>query len=71
VFVLTERLDRDVSDPGITLLSVGVTEGCPPPWRAAEGKKVGILGANVARQCLAAGLVDELQDALHGEGAGR
>jgi dihydrofolate reductase len=60
VFVLTHRLDHDVSDPGITLLSGDVTDAVATALAAAEGGKVGIFGANTARQCLAAGLIDEL-----------
>jgi len=32
VFVLTHRLDHDVSDPGITLLSATSPRPWPPPW---------------------------------------
>jgi dihydrofolate reductase len=60
VFVLTHRSDHDVSDPGITLLSGGVTEAVATTLAAADGKNIGIFGANTAQQCLAAGLVDEL-----------
>jgi dihydrofolate reductase len=60
VFVLTHRLDHDVSDPGIPLLSGDVTDAVATALAAAEGGNVGIFGASVAQQCLAAGLVDEL-----------
>jgi dihydrofolate reductase len=58
--VLTHRSDHDVSDPGITLLSGSVTEAVATTLAAADGKNIGIFGANTAQQCLAAGLVDEL-----------
>ena len=60
MFALTHRSDHDVSDPGITLLSGGVTEAVATTLAAADGKNIGIFGANTAQQCLAAGLVDEL-----------
>jgi dihydrofolate reductase len=60
VFVLTHRSDHDVSDPGVTLLSDGVTDAVATTLAAADGKNIGIFGANLAQQCLAAGLVDEI-----------
>jgi dihydrofolate reductase len=61
VFVLTHRaLDHDVSDPGITLLSEDIASAVATARAAADGKNVGIFGADVARQCLEAGLLDEI-----------
>jgi len=47
---------------GVTgrFLSVDIDEAVDIAKRAAEGRDVVILGANVARQCLHAGLLDEI-----------
>jgi dihydrofolate reductase len=61
VFVLTHRAaDHDVSDPGITLLTTDVEDAVRTARDAAGGKNVEIFGANLASQCLADGLLDEL-----------
>ena len=61
VFVLTNRpLDHDVSDPGITLLSGDIEDAVATARAAAEGKTLELFGAHIARQCLDAGLVDEI-----------
>jgi dihydrofolate reductase len=41
-------------------LDLGIKEAVTLAKEAAEGANVGILGANVARQCLEAGLLDEI-----------
>lgn len=41
VFVLTHRADHDVSDPGVTLLSGGVTEAVATTLAAADSKNIG------------------------------
>jgi dihydrofolate reductase len=47
---------------GVTgrFLDVGIDEAVSVAKEAAEGRDVGVLGANVARQCLEAGLLDEI-----------
>jgi dihydrofolate reductase len=59
-FVLTHRPPRAQDDPTITFLS-GNIQGAVAKAKAAAGEKtVVLIGANVARQCLEAGLVDEI-----------
>jgi dihydrofolate reductase len=61
VFVLTHRAaDHDVSDPGITLLTSDVDDALGTARDAAGGKNVEIFGANLAAQCLARDLIDEI-----------
>jgi dihydrofolate reductase len=60
VFVLTHRADHDVSDPGITLLTVDVEEAVATAKQAAGDKNLEIFGANLAAQCLDHGLIDEI-----------
>lgn len=62
-FVL--RHDPPVDPPavkGVTgrFIDVGIREAVDIAMEAAAGADVGILGADIARQCLAAGLLDEL-----------
>jgi dihydrofolate reductase len=47
---------------GVTgqFLEVGIEEAVTVAKKAADGANVVILGANVARQCLEAGLLDEI-----------
>jgi dihydrofolate reductase len=61
VFVLTHRAsDHDVSDPGITLLTGEVEDAVRTASEAAGAKNLEIFGANLAAQCLDAGLIDEM-----------
>ena len=60
VFVLTTRLDHDVSDPGITLLTSEVEEAVATASDAAGDGNLEIFGANLAAQCLDRGLIDEM-----------
>jgi dihydrofolate reductase len=61
VFVLTHRAaDHDVSDPGITLLTGDVKDAVQTAGEAAGDKNVEIFGANLAAQCLAKRLIDEI-----------
>jgi dihydrofolate reductase len=61
VFVLTHRAaDHDVSDPGITLLTGEVEDAVSTARDAAGDKNLEIFGANLAAQCLDAGLIDEI-----------
>jgi dihydrofolate reductase len=61
VFVLTHRAaDHDVSDPGITLLAGEIEDAVSTARDAAGDKNLEIFGANLAAQCLDAGLIDEI-----------
>jgi dihydrofolate reductase len=59
VFVLTHR-PPDQPDPDVTYLSGDIGEAVATALKAAGGKNLEILGADVARQCLQRGLVDEI-----------
>jgi dihydrofolate reductase len=59
-FVLTHR-PPDPPAPGVVYLSGDVGEAVATALDAAGGKNLEILGADVARQCLQRGLVDEIQ----------
>lgn len=56
--VLTHRAP-DVSPPGVTFCS-DLKEGVRQAKEAAAGRYVNILGADVARQCLETGVLDEI-----------
>jgi dihydrofolate reductase len=57
-FVLTHR-PPDTPVPGVTFVS-DLQSGVVAAKAAAGGKYVNILGADVARQCLEAGVLDEI-----------
>lgn len=59
VFVLTHR-PPDAPDPGVTFLRCGLREAVATARAAAGWKKLEILGADLAGQCLRHGLVDEI-----------
>jgi dihydrofolate reductase len=59
VFVLTHRPD-DPPGEGVTFLSSSIEDAVARTREAAEGGGIEVFGANLAAQCLAAGLVDEL-----------
>jgi dihydrofolate reductase len=59
VFVLTHR-PPEPPDPDITYLTGDIGEAVATARRAASGKSVEVLGADVAAQCLQRGLVDEI-----------
>lgn len=59
-FVLTHSPPADVTDPATTFLSGDITEAVARARAAAGDKGVLVIGANVARQCLDAGLIDEI-----------
>jgi dihydrofolate reductase len=59
VFVLTHR-PPERPPPGVTYLSGDIGEAVATAIRAAGGKNVEVLGADVAGQCLRRGLVDEI-----------
>jgi dihydrofolate reductase len=60
VFVLTHRPPDAPDDPEITFLSDGIDNAVATARAAADGKNLVIFGANAARQCLDAGLLDEI-----------
>jgi len=59
-FVLTHRPGDPPADPSITFLSCGIAEAVSTALAAAGGKDVVVMGASIARQCLAEGLTDEI-----------
>ncbi|GAB2960777.1 dihydrofolate reductase family protein [Saccharothrix stipae] len=59
LFVLTHE-PPDEPDPTVTFLSCGLEEAVATARRAAGGKDLEILGADLATQCLRHGLVDEV-----------
>lgn len=59
VFVLTHHPPAE-PEPGVTFLSCGLDEAVAVARAAARGKNLEILGADLAGQCLRAGLVDEV-----------
>ena len=58
-FVLTHN-PPDPPDPAVTFLTGDIAEAVATALRAAGGKNLEILGADVAGQCLQRGLVDEI-----------
>jgi dihydrofolate reductase len=60
VFVLTHRPPDEPDDPEITFLSGELAEAVATARSAAGDKNLEIFGANLAAQCLDAGLIDEI-----------
>jgi dihydrofolate reductase len=58
-FVLTHE-PPDPPDPAVTFLTGDIGEAVATALAAAGGKNLEIIGADVARQCLRRGLVDEI-----------
>ena len=58
-FVLTHE-PPDKPDPNVTFLTCDIAEAVATALRAAGGKNLEILGADLASQCLQRGLVDEI-----------
>lgn len=58
-FVLTHHAP-DVADPTVTFLSDGVRTAVATALDAADGKDVLLIGADLAQQCIEAGLIDEM-----------
>jgi dihydrofolate reductase len=71
LFVLTHEPPAEPF-PDITFLTCDIEEAVATALRAAGGKNLEIVGADVAAQCLRAGLVDEIMvfvlPALLGDG---
>ncbi|MES9537851.1 MULTISPECIES: dihydrofolate reductase family protein [unclassified Actinomadura] len=60
VFVMTHRSAPEAADPSITFLAGAIETGLAAAREAADGRDVVVFGADVARQCLKAGLLDEI-----------
>jgi dihydrofolate reductase len=60
VFVLTHRPPDAGAEPRITFVSDGIEAALATAQAAAGGRDVGIFGSSLSRQCLEAGLLDEL-----------
>jgi len=59
-FILTHVPPTDETDPSHTFISGDIRDAVATALRAADGRDVLVLGANVVDQCLGAGLVDEI-----------
>jgi dihydrofolate reductase len=60
VFVLTHRPPDTDHHPAVTFLSGDLSDAVATATAAAAGKNVIVFGANLALQCLRAGLLDEI-----------
>jgi dihydrofolate reductase len=60
VFVLTHRPPEDSADPRISFVSDAIEEAVATAEAAAGDKDVAIFGSSLSRQCLQAGLLDEI-----------
>jgi len=59
IFVLTHHPQDAIPDPGVTFLNCDVAEAVETGLAAAAGRNLEIFGADVARQCVDRGLIDE------------
>lgn len=59
-FVLTHEPPTDEDDPDYTFLSGDIAAAVETALQAAKGKDLLVLGADVARQCIQVGLIDEI-----------
>ena len=60
MFVLTHRPPPENADPRVTFLTQDLATAVATAQVAAGNRDVGIFGASLTRQCLLAGLLDEL-----------
>jgi dihydrofolate reductase len=60
VFVLTHQPPDESWDPRVGFVSGGIEEAVGTAQDDAGGKDVGIFGGSLTRQCLDAGLLDEI-----------
>jgi dihydrofolate reductase len=60
VFVLTHHAPHDESDTSIEFISGSIRSAIEGARDAAAGKDVMLIGADVARQCIQEGLIDEI-----------
>jgi dihydrofolate reductase len=58
-FVVTHR--QASSDPVFTFVTDGIESALAQAWQAAADKRIGLMGADLDQQFLAAGLVDEIR----------
>lgn len=58
-FILTHNPPAD-APTSITFLNTNITDAVTQALAAADGKNLAVTGANVARQCLEADLIDEI-----------
>jgi dihydrofolate reductase len=59
-FVVTHRPAAS-ADPGFTFVSEGIESALAEAKEVAAEKRIGLMGANIDQQFLAAGLVDEIR----------
>ncbi|GAA1999862.1 dihydrofolate reductase family protein [Catenulispora subtropica] len=59
VFVLTHN-PPEAGDPDVTFLTGDVADAVATAKKAADGKNVVLIGGILGKECLAAGLVDEI-----------
>jgi dihydrofolate reductase len=59
-FVVTHR-PIEGADPIFTVVGDGIESALAKARDAAGQKEIGLMGANIDQQCLAAGLVDEIR----------
>jgi dihydrofolate reductase len=60
-FVVTHRPAPEDSDPLFTWVGDGIESALAQAQEAAGDKRIGLMGANIDQQFLAAGLVDEIR----------
>jgi dihydrofolate reductase len=60
VLVLTHKPPAVLEDPEITFVSDGIEDAVATALAAANGKGIVVFGADIARQSIAAGLLDEI-----------
>ena len=60
-FVVTHRPPPANLDPVFTFVIEGIEQALAKAREAAAGKRIGLMGANIDQQFLAAGLVDEIR----------
>jgi dihydrofolate reductase len=60
VFVLTHNAPKDEEDASIQFLSGDIRSAIDRVREAARGKNVMVIGADVARQCVQQGLMDDI-----------
>jgi dihydrofolate reductase len=60
-FVVTHTPPAASADPVFTFVTDGIEPALAKARAAAAGKRIGLMGANIDQQFLAAGLVDEIR----------
>lgn len=59
IFVLTHHPEDAAPSPGITFLNCDIGEAVETALAAAGGRNLEVFGADIARQCVNRGLIDE------------